>query len=291
LSLVKAGDLIINKIWVRHGSTAIATTAVDGCAASNEFPTFELDHNRVQSRWVHWLTKTKWFWSQCDALSMGTSGKNRIKPEKFLTISIPLPPPVEQRRLVEHIDTLAAKVEEAKRLRAETVEEAVALINSARRKLIGNVPQSDWVPLSYYVERIENGWSPVCDNRRVAEGEWGVLKVGAVSFGIFDSRENKALPLGVSPRPEYEVRSGDFIMSRANTYELVGACAPVQNTPPRLMLSDKHFRLVFRTGVDVDRTYLDHVLKSPALREQIERGATGTSPTMKNISKDKVLAL
>ena len=32
-------------------------------------------------------------------------------------------------------------------------------------------------------------------------------------------------------------------------------------------------------------------MKSPALREQIERGASGTSPTMKNISKEKVLKL
>jgi type I restriction enzyme S subunit len=67
LSLVKSGDLIINKIWVRHGSTAIATGAVDGCAASNEFPTFELDQTQVHPRWIHWLTKTRWFWSQCDA--------------------------------------------------------------------------------------------------------------------------------------------------------------------------------------------------------------------------------
>ena len=32
-------------------------------------------------------------------------------------------------------------------------------------------------------------------------------------------------------------------------------------------------------------------MKSPALREQIVKGATGTSPTMKNISKEKVLRL
>src|SRR5260370_20011760 len=55
LSLVCDGDLIINKIWVRHGSTAIATKAVDGCAASNEFPMFELDRDEVQPGWVRWL--------------------------------------------------------------------------------------------------------------------------------------------------------------------------------------------------------------------------------------------
>jgi type I restriction enzyme S subunit len=57
------------------------------------------------------------------------------------------------------------------------------------------------------------------------------------------------------------------------------------------MLSDKLFRFVFRKPLEIDLAFLDHAMKSPALREQIVAGATGTSPTMKNISKDKVLAL
>lgn len=124
LSLVRESDLIINKIWVRHGSIAIAGEEVDGCAASNEFPTFQLDPKKVHPRWLHWLSKTQWFWTCCDRLSMGTSGKNRIKPERFLTIEIPLPPLAEQRRLVARIDALAAKIEEAKRLR-ETADQSL----------------------------------------------------------------------------------------------------------------------------------------------------------------------
>jgi type I restriction enzyme, S subunit len=57
------------------------------------------------------------------------------------------------------------------------------------------------------------------------------------------------------------------------------------------MLSNKTFRFVFSEPRKVLPEYLEQVLKSPALREQIERGASGTSPTMKNISKEKVLAL
>jgi type I restriction enzyme S subunit len=88
-----------------------------------------------------------------------------------------------------------------------------------------------------------------------------------------------------------EVHPGDFIMSRANTLELVGACTFVKKTRPKLMLSDKTFRFVFRDKHKIINKYLDMVLKSPALRKQIEHSASGTSPTMKNISKEKVLAL
>jgi len=136
LSLVRRGDLIINKIWVRHGSTAIAGTDVDGCAASGEFPTFELDRERVIPKWIHWQTKTRGFWSKCDALSQGTSGKNRIKPEMFLTIRVPLPPLLEQRRVVARIEALAAQIHEARTLRHQAAEEAEALLTTARRTTI-----------------------------------------------------------------------------------------------------------------------------------------------------------
>jgi type I restriction enzyme S subunit len=80
-------------------------------------------------------------------------------------------------------------------------------------------------------------------------------------------------------------------MSRANTTELVGACAIVGRTRTRLLLSDKTFRFHFRDNVNIESRWLDHAMKSSALREQIERGASGTSPTMKNISKEKVMEL
>lgn len=131
LSIVHAGDLIINKIWVRHGSVAIAGPDVHGCAASNEFPTFELDSAKVLPGWLHWLTKTKPFWTRCEELSQGTSGKNRIKPEKFLTIEIPLPPLAEQRRIVARIEQVAAKVAQARALREAADIETTAMLRSA----------------------------------------------------------------------------------------------------------------------------------------------------------------
>jgi len=224
---------------------------------------------------MHWLSKTRGFWNQCDEKSRGTSGKNRIRPEKFLQITIPLPPLEEQRRIVGRIEALAARIAEAQRLRRAAMAEAEGLMSQSRARLIGNQPTSDWISLRSYVAQIENGWSPACESRQVEGDEWGVLKVGAVSFGVFDPTENKALPPSLLPQPQYEVMPGDFLMSRANTYDLVGACAIVEETPHHLMLSDKLFRFVFREPDALNLSYLNHVLKSPALREQIVRKASG----------------
>ena len=142
LSLVRQGDLIINKIWVRHGSTAIAGAGVDGCVASGEFPTFMVDKSRVAHRWLHWQAKTRGFWEKCNALSQGTSGKNRIKPELFLTIQIPLPPISEQHRIVARIEELAAQIHEAHTLRHKATEETESLLSSACAKLFE--PKQNW---------------------------------------------------------------------------------------------------------------------------------------------------
>ncbi len=172
-----------------------------------------------------------------------------------------------------------------------SIGETRAVVNSARNSVVGEDIGHDWVVVGEVVSDIENGWSPSCHAHPAAADRWGVIKVGSVSFGEFNPTENKELPVTLTPRPEYEIRPGDFLFSRANTIDLVGACALVATTRPRLMLSDKIFRFIFHADSRLEPAYLNHVLKSLALRRQIAVGATGTSPTMKNISKAKILAL
>jgi type I restriction enzyme S subunit len=113
----EAGDVIVNKIWARNGSVAVVGETLAGSFGSGEFPMFRPRHDRVDVRWLHWLTKTPAFWEQCDQKSRGTSGQNRIRPERFLEIEIPLPPLDVQRRSIARIEELAAQIDEARSLR------------------------------------------------------------------------------------------------------------------------------------------------------------------------------
>ncbi|MBI4536629.1 MAG: restriction endonuclease subunit S [candidate division NC10 bacterium] len=124
---VAAGDVIVNKIWARNGSMAVVPDSLAGCFGSGEFPMFAPIRSHLEPRWFHWLTKTRGLWAQCDEKSQGTSGKNRIRPERFLEIEIPLPPLAEQRRIVTRIEELAARIEEARTLRQQAVEEGEAV--------------------------------------------------------------------------------------------------------------------------------------------------------------------
>jgi len=108
------------------------------------------------------------------------------------------------------------------------------------------IPYSwSWVRLGNISLTSDSGWSPQCLPEARSGMDWGVLKVSAVSWGIFRPEENKALPPGVSARPDSEVQVGDFLLSRANTEDLVARSVIVDQTPPRLMMSDKIVRFTF----------------------------------------------
>lgn len=134
------------------------------------------------------------------------------------------------------------------------------------------------------------GWSPKCDPTPKEEDNWGVLKVSAVTWGKYQPDENKALPNYLQPKPQYEVKAGDFLISRANTADLVARSVVVpKNTPEKLMMSDKIIRFNFTK--DVFSEYINLVNNSNYSRQYYAEVAGGTSSSMKNVSRNQVRAL
>lgn len=146
-----------------------------------------------------------------------------------------------------------------------------------------------WTRFGAVILDSEAGWSPSCENVSRASGQWGVLKVSAVSWGQFRPEENKELPAGLIPKPEYEVVSGDFLLSRANTDELVARSVIVEATEPKLMMSDKIIRL--KLSALVDPQYLNLFNNSKVSRGYYVAHASGTSSSMKNVSREVILNL
>ncbi|MBZ6285750.1 restriction endonuclease subunit S [Streptomyces olivaceus] len=141
-----------------------------------------------------------------------------------------------------------------------------------------------WVELGDLLDRIEAGKSFTCEPRRALPEEWGVIKVSAMTWGAFDPDENKAVPAGRDFNPDYEISSGDLLVSRANTKAYVGAPVLVGTCRPRLLLSDKSLRLVPHGSVS--KRWLLHFLRSPKSRAYVEAKASGTKDAMRNLSQE-----
>ena len=147
-----------------------------------------------------------------------------------------------------------------------------------------------WVRLESLALHSEAGWSPKCHDAPRENQSWAVLKVSAVTWGEFRPEENKELPTNLTARPEYEVKPSDFLISRANTSELVARSVVVPDgSPTKLMMSDKIIRFVF--SKQVEPLYLNLFNNSPFARSYYLSVAGGTSSSMKNVSRAQIQAL
>ncbi|WP_071675983.1 restriction endonuclease subunit S [Nioella nitratireducens] len=148
----------------------------------------------------------------------------------------------------------------------------------------------EWCRLGSLVLDSDAGWSPRTENHARVGDAWGVLKVSAVSWDQFDPDANKQVLPGTQPRLQAQVRKGDFLISRANTAELVARAVLVLEEPPRLMMSDKIVRLRLATECVHRFAWLINNYSDYG-RDYYAANATGVSPSMKNVSRAVILNL
>lgn len=318
------GDIIYSKIDVRNGAIGIVPDQFPVVVVTSEFPVYRINRKVAVSEYIQLVFRTEHFRNIVNSMVSGTSGRKRVQPDDLENVEIPLPSLTEQQAIVEYwrsaedrISTIRAQVgRRIKEVEDRFLEElglnrfkigdrgkafaiywkdlerwGISFNRQDRTALDPAVGKFPVVRLADIVADLENGWSPQCLDRPAEPDEWGVLKLGAVSFGTYDENENKALPPALSPKPELEVKPGQVLISRANITRLVGACALVERSRPRLMLCDKIFRVVPRKQSLIELAYMAEVMKIPQVRSQIESAATGTSATMQNITKPSLLAL
>jgi type I restriction enzyme, S subunit len=206
----------------------------------------------------------------------------RARPSEAGLIEVPVPPLAEQRRIVAKLDALTARLARA---RAELDRVPVLARHLRQTAMTACYEQAvgSLIPFGNLLKGIESGKNLRCEERPPRQGEQGVIKVSAVTWGRFDPSKSKTLPSDYSPPEKARINQGDLLISRANTLELVGAPVLVEEQPIALFLSDKVLRLIVS---DEDKRWVLWFLRSPAGRGQIENLATGNQLSMRNISQD-----
>ena len=153
---------------------------------------------------------------------------------------------------------------------------------------IGDIPQHWCITrFKFCATTLEQGWSPQCENRHAEVGSWGVVMVGCVNGGGFKPEEHKALPPALKADIRFLINEGDFLVSRANSRELVGSAAIATTSVWCLMLCDKVYRCKINNRIFVPELVVS-LFGIKSSRLQLEIGANGASDSMQNISQDIV---
>lgn len=285
--LVSVGDVLVSTVRPNLNAVAQVPPDLDGATASTGFAVLRPAASRLESRYLlHWVRTTTFV----NEMIRRATGANypAVTDDAVRTSSIPLPPLPQQK----HIAAILDKADTIHHKRQESIRLADDFLRSAFRDTFGDpVANSKGWPrrqLGDLLDRIDSGWSPECHSRTAQPGEWSVLKLGAVTTCVYRDEENKALPPSEQPRPELEVKQGDLLFSRKNTYALVAACALVAHTAGRRMLSDLVFRLRICENAPLVPEYLWGLLTTESKRNSVQSLAGGSAGSMPNISKAKL---
>lgn len=290
---IKPGDFLISRANTIElvGASVIAKSVSKRIMLSDKVLRLKFSENLVQEFLLNFL-KTKTGRQAIQEASTGNQMSMRnISQSGIRSILLPLPPLPEQARIVARLESLLGKIREAR----ELIDDSKTSNNNRKAVLINNIfkgPLSGKykfksIELGNCITQIQAGKSFLCLERPPENNEIGVLKVSSVTWGEYREEESKTCTDPDKVNSAYFVNEGDFLISRANTIELVGACVITEKITKKIMLSDKILRVQFDENKIIPRFAL-YYLKSKEGRKQIEDNSSGNQLSMRNISQKSI---
>ena len=142
-----------------------------------------------------------------------------------------------------------------------------------------------WVRLGEIIkEPPRNGYSP-----KAVDFETSIktLKLGAVTYGVFDPNEYKYINEEIPKDAYCWLQNGDFLIERSNSIEYVGICAIYTGKDNEFMYPDLLMR--FRIQDVLSKQYIHTALISPFNRSYFMSNAKGAQKTMPKINQECVV--
>ena len=203
-----------------------------------------------------------------------------IKLNNLSDAQIPMRSILEQDKIIGILEKLDNEII----IRSKQLSELSNLVKSRFNEMFEEYPDS--VFLDTYIKELRAGKSLAGEENNKNK----VLKTGAVSYDYFNSSEVKNLPIDYIPLDEHKVEIGDVIISRMNTSELVGAAGYVWAiNSDNIYLPDRLWKVILNDRVNP--VFLWKLITNEKTKLKIKRIASGTSGSMKNISKSKFLQI
>jgi type I restriction enzyme S subunit len=302
-SLIKKGDLLFSRAnTIDLVGACVQVASIDKELHLSDKILRLVTTDESLKPWMHRFLSSPGARKHLSEASSGNQLSMRnISQKVLLETAIPLAPLNEQRRIAAKLDTTLAAVE-ACRQRLDGVE---ALLKRFRQAVLAaatsgeltrewreerGATMDDWSQkcLSDVVIDIEAGLNVLCEERPPSDGERGLVKISSVTWGVFDEDESKTLSAGHDVSEKNRIKAGDFLISRANTIELVGACVIVHKVNRTLYLSDKVLRLLMPEEC---KPWILMCLRSKSGREQIETFSSGNQLSMRNLSQKSLLSI
>ncbi len=244
---------------------------------------FKVVFNKLPVDKRYFIHQARYVINRGAMLAHGATMRHLTK-KVFESLPFSYPNRSEQLTIAKRLDDIQRQIY----LAEKQISKLDSLVKSRFIEIFGDFACYETKPLIKCVDCIEAGKSPKClaFSRKMAEP--GVLKLSAISSGVYCENENKALPRSVSLTIDKVVHANDILLSRKNTPELVGRSVLVKHTDGNIMFPDIIFRM--HPLPPINAMYLSYLLAGPLLHS-IQSLAHGSAKLMSNIPKSELAKL
>ena len=247
---------------------------------SPAYNVWDFDSDRILPAYLEFVLHSPQSMAYYAEKMRGTTARRRtLTGDALKNMPVPVPSIEDQYAVVKTLNCIKSQLAATQQM----LDKLDQLVKSRFVEMFES-DRFDACLMEDLLSNIVSGTNAGGNQRPLEEGEYAVLKISAVTKGVFDPEEYKVVD-DVSSIKMIHPRKGDLLFSRANTAEMVGATAIVDDDYERLFLPDKLWRVDPKP--DVDTVFLKALLSSQSLRSEMSKVATGTSGSMKNISMAK----
>lgn len=285
---VCAGDFVINSRSDRKSSCGISQ--LEGSVSLINIVL--KPRKEINGCYAHYLLRSQPFSEEFYRNGRGiVADLWTTRYSEMKNILLPVPPRDEQDQIVRYLDWQVSKINRliaAKRKEIElTREYALAKIEDVFNTTIGT--DSDNIPIGRHIRKIESGTSVNSIIGTADKETPGVLSTSCVYGNHFDASQNKRVEPADYERVSCPVRKNTVIVSRMNTPALVGACGFSDKDIDNVFLPDRLWQVYFDDTLMPE--FVWRYLSRPSAQAWFATIATGSSNTMKNITKPQFKAV
>lgn len=193
----------------------------------------------------------------------------RADVDNLLTLRFSLPPPIEQRRLAANLNEQMAAIERARAAAEAQLEAAKDLPAAYLRSIFNSDEATQWVRkrLGDVALQVQNGiykaaehyghGHPFLRMYNVQNDSW-TLNLDPLALVNLEGKEEQT----------YALKRGDLLISRVNSFELVGKCAWVSPDAEGFVFENMLIRVQLDSSVN--SLFAAQQMATDAVRKQIE---------------------
>ncbi|RQD98439.1 restriction endonuclease subunit S (plasmid) [Lactococcus lactis] len=287
-------DIVYNPANLKFG--AISRNKYGNAVFSPIYVTFSVNNDVTMPEFIEMLITRKDFIKRALKYQQGTVYERQsVSPENLLSMNLYLPGKLEQEKIgtfFKHLDdTISLQQRKLDLLK----EQKKGYLQKMFPKNGAKVPElrfagfvDDWEQrkLGEMLVNLEAG---VSVNSSDYDTGYFILKTSAIKMGNIDLLEVKSIVSEEVARAKTPLIKNSIIISRMNTPELVGASGLVRESIDNIFLPDRLWQ--GQVAGNFSPEWLIQSINIAANIKKIRDLATGTSGSMKNISKKSMLDL